>query len=255
MPARWPRDVARAHRRPAPVPAAALAGLRSGIERITVTVGRGTGRRRRRPDRHRAGGRDRARPRGPSRRAIDHPVRAERRRSTPASSRGRGIGVVVRQGGRTLASDAARGARAAACLARAESRSAGRTLPGRRRSTSAASGQSRSRSPSCPTCSAPAARWRPTGSWPRSSSPPSWLWRCASRSWPPERSAGQLAASWTLPAGSARGDFSSPIPTQGNDEFAALGTEFNNMSQQLADRLERARARAGARAPVDPHDR
>jgi diguanylate cyclase (GGDEF)-like protein len=36
----------------------------------------------------------------------------------------------------------------------------------------------------------------------------------------------------------ARGDFSSPIPTQGNDEFAALATEFNNMSAQLAARLE-----------------
>jgi diguanylate cyclase (GGDEF)-like protein len=35
----------------------------------------------------------------------------------------------------------------------------------------------------------------------------------------------------------ARGDFSSPVPTQGNDEFAALGTEFNTMSQQLAARL------------------
>jgi diguanylate cyclase (GGDEF)-like protein len=36
----------------------------------------------------------------------------------------------------------------------------------------------------------------------------------------------------------ARGDFSSPIPSQGNDEFAALATEFNNMSEQLASRLE-----------------
>ena len=35
-----------------------------------------------------------------------------------------------------------------------------------------------------------------------------------------------------------KGDFSSPIPTQGNDEFAALGQEFNNMSRQLAARLE-----------------
>jgi diguanylate cyclase (GGDEF)-like protein len=34
------------------------------------------------------------------------------------------------------------------------------------------------------------------------------------------------------------GDFSSPIPTHGNDEFAALGEEFNNMSQQLATRVE-----------------
>jgi diguanylate cyclase (GGDEF)-like protein len=44
------------------------------------------------------------------------------------------------------------------------------------------------------------------------------------------------------------GDFSSPIETQGHDEFAALGEEFNNMSTQLAHRLdelsqERARLR------------
>jgi len=44
------------------------------------------------------------------------------------------------------------------------------------------------------------------------------------------------------------GDFSSPIETVGRDEFAALGQEFNNMSQQLARRLdelsqERARLR------------
>jgi diguanylate cyclase (GGDEF)-like protein len=44
------------------------------------------------------------------------------------------------------------------------------------------------------------------------------------------------------------GDFSSPIETHGHDEFAALGEEFNNMSTQLAHRLdelsqERARLR------------
>jgi diguanylate cyclase (GGDEF)-like protein len=44
------------------------------------------------------------------------------------------------------------------------------------------------------------------------------------------------------------GDFSSPIPTEGRDEFAALGAEFNSMSTQLAKRLdelsqERARLR------------
>ena len=33
------------------------------------------------------------------------------------------------------------------------------------------------------------------------------------------------------------GDFSSPVPTQGNDEFAALGAEFNKMSAQLQSRL------------------
>ncbi len=36
----------------------------------------------------------------------------------------------------------------------------------------------------------------------------------------------------------AGGDFSSPIRTQGRDEFAALGEEFNNMSTELARRLE-----------------
>jgi diguanylate cyclase (GGDEF)-like protein len=34
------------------------------------------------------------------------------------------------------------------------------------------------------------------------------------------------------------GDFSSPIQVQGRDEFAALGEEFNNMSSQLAQRLD-----------------
>jgi diguanylate cyclase (GGDEF)-like protein len=36
----------------------------------------------------------------------------------------------------------------------------------------------------------------------------------------------------------AGGDFSSPIQTEGHDEFAALGEEFNNMSSQLERRLE-----------------
>ena len=35
----------------------------------------------------------------------------------------------------------------------------------------------------------------------------------------------------------ASGDFSSPIKTEGHDEFAALGDEFNNMSNQLERRL------------------
>jgi len=44
------------------------------------------------------------------------------------------------------------------------------------------------------------------------------------------------------------GDFSSPVPIEGRDEFAALGAEFNSMSSQLAHRLdelsqERARLR------------
>ena len=34
------------------------------------------------------------------------------------------------------------------------------------------------------------------------------------------------------------GDFSSPVPIEGHEEFAALGEEFNSMSRQLARRLE-----------------
>jgi diguanylate cyclase (GGDEF)-like protein len=50
----------------------------------------------------------------------------------------------------------------------------------------------------------------------------------------------------------AGGNFSSPIPIEGHDEFAALGQEFNNMSDQLAERLEelsqeRARLREAIR--------
>jgi diguanylate cyclase (GGDEF)-like protein len=36
----------------------------------------------------------------------------------------------------------------------------------------------------------------------------------------------------------ARGDFSEPVPVEGGDEFAALGTEFNAMSGQLASKIE-----------------
>ena len=48
------------------------------------------------------------------------------------------------------------------------------------------------------------------------------------------------------------GDFSSPVPIEGHDEFAALGEEFNKMSSQLATRLEelqqeRARLRESVR--------
>ena len=35
-----------------------------------------------------------------------------------------------------------------------------------------------------------------------------------------------------------RGDFSVEVPTEGNDEFAALGKEFNSMARQLEGRLE-----------------
>jgi diguanylate cyclase (GGDEF)-like protein len=48
------------------------------------------------------------------------------------------------------------------------------------------------------------------------------------------------------------GDFSEPIPIEGHDEFAALGQEFNSMSEQLEKRLEelsqeRARLREAVR--------
>ncbi len=50
----------------------------------------------------------------------------------------------------------------------------------------------------------------------------------------------------------AGGDFSSPVPTAGRDEFALLGEEFNNMSRQLERRLdeleqERSRVRESIR--------
>jgi diguanylate cyclase (GGDEF)-like protein len=59
---------------------------------------------------------------------------------------------------------------------------------------------------------------------------------------------GQLGSFLQAARRLAAGDFSSPIETQGHDEFAALGEEFNNMSTQLAHRLdelsqERARLR------------
>jgi diguanylate cyclase (GGDEF)-like protein len=36
----------------------------------------------------------------------------------------------------------------------------------------------------------------------------------------------------------AHGDFSQPVPTHGDDEFAALGQEFNKMSRELAAKIE-----------------
>jgi diguanylate cyclase (GGDEF)-like protein len=41
------------------------------------------------------------------------------------------------------------------------------------------------------------------------------------------------------------GDFSEPVPTEGHDEFAQLGAEFNKMSVQLQDRLEDLRSERG----------
>lgn len=49
---------------------------------------------------------------------------------------------------------------------------------------------------------------------------------------------GQLGGFLSAARRLAGGDFSSRIHTQGRDEFAALGEEFNNMSNELARRLE-----------------
>ncbi|MDQ6805572.1 MAG: diguanylate cyclase [Actinomycetota bacterium] len=63
---------------------------------------------------------------------------------------------------------------------------------------------------------------------------------------------GQLARFLDAARRLGSGDFSSPVPTEGRDEFAALGHEFNNMSAQLEHRLdelsrERARLRESIR--------
>jgi diguanylate cyclase (GGDEF)-like protein len=59
---------------------------------------------------------------------------------------------------------------------------------------------------------------------------------------------GQLAGFLVAARRLGTGDFSAAVPTQGNDEFAALGAEFNSMSEQLRHRLaelehEQARVR------------
>jgi diguanylate cyclase (GGDEF)-like protein len=43
----------------------------------------------------------------------------------------------------------------------------------------------------------------------------------------------------------ARGDFTHPVPVEGGDEFAALGREFNAMSQQLASKIEEVQRKRG----------
>lgn len=43
----------------------------------------------------------------------------------------------------------------------------------------------------------------------------------------------------------ARGDFSRPVPVEGNDEFAQLGREFNAMSGQLAVKIEEVQRKRG----------
>jgi diguanylate cyclase (GGDEF)-like protein len=43
----------------------------------------------------------------------------------------------------------------------------------------------------------------------------------------------------------ARGDFAKPVPTHGQDEFAALGTEFNSMSDQLETQIREVERKRG----------
>jgi diguanylate cyclase (GGDEF)-like protein len=43
----------------------------------------------------------------------------------------------------------------------------------------------------------------------------------------------------------ARGDFTRPVPIEGGDEFAALGREFNTMSEQLASKIEEVQRKRG----------
>ena len=43
----------------------------------------------------------------------------------------------------------------------------------------------------------------------------------------------------------ARGDFTEPVPVEGADEFAALGTEFNAMSGQLASKIDEVERKRG----------
>src|SRR4051812_9032957 len=43
----------------------------------------------------------------------------------------------------------------------------------------------------------------------------------------------------------AHGDFTRPVPVEGGDEFAALGREFNAMSEQLASKIEEVQRKRG----------
>src|SRR4051794_22446205 len=43
----------------------------------------------------------------------------------------------------------------------------------------------------------------------------------------------------------AHGDFTHAVPVEGNDEFAALGREFNAMSEQLASKIEEVQRKRG----------
>ena len=48
----------------------------------------------------------------------------------------------------------------------------------------------------------------------------------------------QISRLLTAASNIGKGDFSVQVPTEGNDEFAALGKEFNSMARQLETRLE-----------------
>jgi diguanylate cyclase (GGDEF)-like protein len=43
----------------------------------------------------------------------------------------------------------------------------------------------------------------------------------------------------------AHGDFTRPVPVEGGDEFAALGREFNTMSEQLASKIDEVQRKRG----------
>ena len=49
---------------------------------------------------------------------------------------------------------------------------------------------------------------------------------------------GQIATLLAAARRLSRGDFQQPVPVEGNDEFAQLGREFNDMSEQLEAKIE-----------------
>jgi diguanylate cyclase (GGDEF)-like protein len=55
---------------------------------------------------------------------------------------------------------------------------------------------------------------------------------------------GQVAEFLAAARRIAAGHFDQPVPTEGNDEFAALGREFNNMSAQLEEMIEQVRRKS-----------
>jgi diguanylate cyclase (GGDEF)-like protein len=54
---------------------------------------------------------------------------------------------------------------------------------------------------------------------------------------------GQIGNFLTAARRLARGEFDQQVPTEGNDEFAALGREFNSMSDQLAAKIDEVQRR------------